>query len=320
MKEFGGYLELDQYHGKEYYPHFISLNCGRNCLAFLIESRKIEKVYLPYFLCDSVKHICQKYGVMSEHYHIDAAFKPVFKKILKESEFLYVVNYYGQLNDDYLKHLKARYSNLILDYTQACFQKPIENIDTIFTCRKYFGLADGAYLSTDCMPVREYPVDVSYDRMSFILGRYEHPASEFYEEYVKNNDYFNSQPIKYTSRLTKNLLKGIDYDFVKKRREENFDYLHYRLGGKNQLSIKRPEGPFSYPFLTENGYTIRKYLQDRNIYVAMLWPEVREICNEKMTEYRLASDILPLPIDQRYDQNDMRIIADTVLELVSIYN
>lgn len=320
MKEFGGYLELDVYSGKEYYPDLLSLNCGRSCLAFLLENKKIDKIYLPRFLCGCIEMTCNKYKVPFEYYQIDGSFKPLFNKELGENEYLYVVNYYGQLDNAYLEQLKKKYYNLILDYAQAFFQKPLENVDTIYISRKYFGLPDGAYLSTDCKTIKEYPVDVSYERMNFVLGRFERPASEFYEEYVKNNSYFDTQPIKYTSKLTKNLLRGIDYCLVKKKREENFNYLHYRLKDKNLLNLKQPEGPFAYPFLINSGDIIRKSLQSCSIYVPTLWPEVLGICDEEMLEYRLASNILPLPIDQRYDQNDMRIIADTVLELVGIYN
>ena len=43
MKEYGGYIELDTYHLPMLYENGIHLNCGRNALAYLIESRKIEK-------------------------------------------------------------------------------------------------------------------------------------------------------------------------------------------------------------------------------------------------------------------------------------
>lgn len=61
---------------------------------------------------------------------------------------------------------------------------PVEGVDTIYTCRKYFGVSDGAFLYTDTKPQRNLPQDESYDRMHFLMGRYERSASEFYNEYV----------------------------------------------------------------------------------------------------------------------------------------
>ena len=39
--------------------------------------------------------------------------------------------------------------NVIIDNVQAYFQRPIEGFDTLYSCRKYFGVPDGAVLYTD---------------------------------------------------------------------------------------------------------------------------------------------------------------------------
>ena len=57
-KEIGGYLELEELGGREYYPELYKVNLGRTALLWLIESRKIERLILPYFLCDSVAEVC----------------------------------------------------------------------------------------------------------------------------------------------------------------------------------------------------------------------------------------------------------------------
>lgn len=44
MKEYGGYIELDTYRLPMLHEGAIYLNCGRNCLAYLIEARKIKKI------------------------------------------------------------------------------------------------------------------------------------------------------------------------------------------------------------------------------------------------------------------------------------
>lgn len=43
MTEIGGYIELDDFHGSMLHEKAKHLNCGRNALAYLIESRKIKK-------------------------------------------------------------------------------------------------------------------------------------------------------------------------------------------------------------------------------------------------------------------------------------
>jgi hypothetical protein len=44
MKEIGGYLELDRYNGSIFHKGAVALNCGRNCLAYLIKTKKIKKL------------------------------------------------------------------------------------------------------------------------------------------------------------------------------------------------------------------------------------------------------------------------------------
>ena len=41
MKEIGGYIELDDFHGKMLHENAKHLNCGRTALMYLIESRYI---------------------------------------------------------------------------------------------------------------------------------------------------------------------------------------------------------------------------------------------------------------------------------------
>ena len=63
MKEYGGYIEFENYHGSMLHDGTISLNCGRNALAYLCEAKKIKKLYLPHFLCSSVPDLCDKMGL-----------------------------------------------------------------------------------------------------------------------------------------------------------------------------------------------------------------------------------------------------------------
>lgn len=201
---------------------------------------------------------------------------------------------------------------------QSYFQMPVDGLDTLYTCRKYFGVADGAFLYTDAKLDRELPQDESFERMHFLLGRYERSANEFYSEYVLNNKLFATEPVKRMSRLTENLLHGIDNDVVAKRRQENFDFLDAEFRDINELNLKSVYGAFMYPLLIQNGSEIRKALQKEKIYIPTLWPNVLKECPVDSLEYHYAADILPIPIDQRYGKEDMKRIAEMVKKTMSI--
>lgn len=170
MKEYGGYIEFENYHGSMLHDGTISLNCGRNALAYLCEAKKIKKLYLPYFLCSSVTNLCDKIGVEYDYYHINENFEPIFNQTLGEDQWLYIVNFYGQLNNDYLTVWKQEYGRVIVDNAQSYFQMPVKDMDTLYTCRKYFGVSDGAFLYTDKELNREIPLDESFERMHFLLS------------------------------------------------------------------------------------------------------------------------------------------------------
>ncbi len=314
MKEIGGYIELDTYHLPMLHEGAIALNCGRNCLAYLFKSREIKKLKIPYFICNSIFNVCDREGVEKSYYHIGLDFRPISDLTLADDEWLYLVNLYGQLSNDEINKYVERYHRVIVDQANGYFEEPLPGVDTFYTCRKWFGVADGALLYTDTPLSDEFTLDESYDRMRFLLGRYERTASEFYGEYNANNKFFIDEPIKQMSKLTRNLLHGIDYKSIQAKRKKNFECLHEKLKDKNQLNIKPAE--FMYPFMVENGAEIRKRLQAEKIYIPTLWPTVFEVTGENDLEYGMAKNILPLPIDQRYGSEDMKYMTEKIMKLL----
>ena len=288
MKEIGGYIELDTYTGKMLHGDGVKLNCGRNALAYIIKAKNIKKLWMPRFMCDSCDKVLSDNHVDVEYYSIGLDFKPVIKEW---DGWLYVVNFYGQLSNGYLTSLG---DSIIVDNAQAYFQEPIPGVDTLYTCRKFFGVADGAILYTDKY-IEVENQDESFNRMNFLLGRYERSASQFYQEYVDNNHFFRNEPIKRMSKLTENLLHGIDYEVVMKKRTQNFAYLHEKLHSLNKLNLSVPYGAFMYPLYIENGAEVRKELQTRKIFIPTLWPAVFNLCEENEYEYDMAKNILPIP-------------------------
>lgn len=311
MKEIGGYIELDTCRHAMLHEDAILLNCGRNALAYLLEAKGIKKLYLPYFLCDSVANVCKKYGVEVAFYHIGENWLPK-DLVIDGDAWLYIVNFYGQITREDLARLAEVHNNVIIDNAQAYFDAPLANVDTLYTCRKFFGVSDGAVLYTNSKLERSLEIDESFNRIHYVLGRYERTASEFYEEAAQNNDIFDNEPIKEMSRLTKNLLRSIDYEYVKQVRTNNFAYLHEKLREVNKLNVRLIEGAFMYPLLIDDGMKIRKQLQQMKIYIPTLWPNVLEECEPDTLEYKFAAEILPIPVDQRYGIEDMEYLVEVI--------
>ncbi len=300
--EIGGYLEFEHNYGSEYHKNCIKLNTARNCLKYLLIARNIKKIWISRWNCSAVLDTCQESGVQICFYDLDLAFRPILPKAFKPDDYIYVVNYYGQISEYYQK-------NIIWDNVQAFFQKPIKGVDTIYTCRKFFGVSDGAYLYTDRKIEREFEYDESVQRITYLAGRFEKTGQDYYEAYQKNEKILDNQPIKRMSKFTENILRGLDYKSIKKKREDNFYFLHEKLGKYNMMDVHCPQGPFAYPLKIKDGMSVRTELQKRKIYIAKLWPNVTD-----GYEKELADNILPLPCDQRYSLETMKVLVKEIVK------
>ena len=314
-KEIGGYFGLEKLISNEYYPDLAAVNNARCALLYIIKSRHYKKVYLPYFLCDSVRLVLERERIPFEEYRIDRSFLPLLDINTNSDEVVYIVNYYGLISEEQLISLKNRFGNIVVDNAQGFFTRPIEGVDTVYSCRKFFGVPDGGYAYTDAEFQENIPVDVSMGRMKHILGRFEgNSASDYYDYFNNNDESFKKIELRHMSKLTHNILGAIDYQAAKRQREKNFMFLSKALGKSNILEMNCPPGPYAYPFYIQNGMTIKKELAQRKIYVATLWPNVIGTGLDIETEF--TENILPLPCDQRYVETDMQRVVDAIMELI----
>ena len=313
-KEIGGYLEMERYLGSLYHDGAIPLNCGRGCLSYLIELHDIKEIWLPDYLCESVEEQCVVDQVEVRRYEIGANFQPKWETIASNQGYLYLVDYYGSLLDETIdRGLELFEGKIIVDETQGFFRLPKPRVDTLYTTRKYFGVPDGGFVYVDQPLDRALEKDESRTRMNYLLGRFEGTASEFFSEAQENNDAVSIGYAREMSAITENLLRSLDYDAIIAKRENNYRYLDQLLSHLNPLEVEMPIGPFAYPFLVKDGPAARALLAAQKIYIPTLWPNVvgDQAVSGIAREY--ATNILPLPVDQRYDTEDMQFIVDTML-------
>ena len=309
MEAIGGYFSLELPQREEYHKYAIRLNTGRNCLEYILRVRGYKKVFVPYYTCEAVMEPINKLGIPYEFYHIDVHFEIRDRFTLKEGEALLYTNYFG-LKQRYVEQLAEKTgSRLIIDNTQAFYAKPLAGIDTFYTCRKFFGVPDGAYLYCDKELDEEIEQDYSYDRVAHLVKRIDLSAEDGFKDFRRVDDGLDNQPIRKMSKLTQRMMQGVDYEAAARRRRANFQMLHKALGKDNnlELHLESDAVPMVYPNLIPvEG--VREKLIENKIFVARYWPNVLEWTTEKDIEYLLASQMQPLPIDQRYEIDDMKFI------------
>ena len=314
MKPIGGYFELELNKKEEYHKGAIRLNTGRNAFEYLLLANSYSKVYLPFFTCDVLLEPIIKLQIKYDFYYIDERFEPLFNydTIKSDEAFLYT-NYFG-LKDAFINQIAKFCKNLIIDSAQSFFSKPINGIDTFYSPRKFFGLPDGAYLYSNKKLDITFERDKSFDRFPHLLKRIDCSAEIGYEDFVYNEASLKNQVIKEMSSLTQSILSAIDYGLCAEKRKLNFNLLHEKLGKTNKLNIDvlTIGVPLLYPYWS-NDLTLRQKLLDHKIYSPIYWLNVLEWTNKDSLEFSFTKEIIYLPIDQRYNEIDIKRIVNLLL-------
>ena len=313
MEAIGGYFSLELPQREEYHKNAIRLNTGRNCLEYILRVRGYKKVYVPYYTCEAVMEPINKMGIPFEFFHIDIHFEVRDRFTLKKGEALLYTNYFG-LKQRYVEQLAEKIgSRLIVDNTQAFYAKPLSGIDTFYTCRKFFGVPDGAYLYCDKEFNEEIEQDYSYERVAHLVKRIDLSAEEGFKDFRRVDDGLDNQPIRKMSKLTQRMMQGIDYEAAALRRRANYQMLQEALDKENNIELPMDVDavPMVYPYLIPvEG--LREKLIEKKIFVARYWPNVMEWTTKEDIDYLLAYQMQPLPIDQRYGEDDMNRIIGIV--------
>jgi hypothetical protein len=256
-------------------------------------------------------------GTEVEFYHVNERLEPVFDFESKgKSDWFLYTNYFG-IKDRTIKELALTVSNLIIDSSQAFYPKPVHSVDTFYSPRKFFGVPDGGYLYSDAFLDVEPETDNSSGRFAHLTGRIENGAEASYPFFRETERLLSFEPLKRMSAITSRLLQNIAYDVIREKRRRNFEILNQALGFINLLGIDPDAGqvPMVYPFLAERT-DLRRLLLDKRIYTATYWPEVLPKVSPDSAEHNLVTRLVPLPIDQRLNDEDMGFIAKTVLQNV----
>lgn len=317
MNAIGGYFGLELSKGREYHKNSILLNNGRNAIEYVLKANSFDHVFLPYFTCDAVLQPLNNLKIKHSFYYIDENFEPIFNfELLGSKDVFIYTNYFG-LKENYIKKLQPIGNQLIIDNAQAFFSKPLPNINTFYSPRKFFGVPDGAYLYSNNKILVKLQKDYSSNRFEHLLKRLDNSAEVGYQFFQDNENELSQQPIKEMANLTQLMLQSINYFKVAELRKNNFNFLNREIGHFNRLKIKDlgSQTPFVYPLLLKNTIKLREELISQKIFTATYWQNVLNEMPRASLEYNFAKNIIHLPIDQRYSLSDMR----RVLRIVKKY-
>lgn len=323
--EIGSFIELDldaygEYHNYDK-QHIARLNSGRAGIYHACILFGVTTVYLPYYLCPSVRSFLQKKGISIIPYYIDETFVPQLNEQSPNSAIV-IVNYFGILSNSYLEKVKSRYQHVIIDNCPSFFTPPPKDCMTVYSPRKFFGVPDGGYVvgKNAGMSTHKYKQDISSGTSSFLLQRIELGCSAVYAQRMKNEKRIDDSDMMNMSVLTKHLLSGINYEVIKQKRKNNFHIAHTLFKEINLIdplqNIDDACVPMVYPLVIKD-LTITDYLSEQNIYTGRWWKHVLKEVPDDAFESMLSKYMIPIPIDQRYDETHIRHVFNVITTLIN---
>jgi len=353
MREFGSefpeiILPDGFYNFLQGFGEHVFVRSGREALALCAKSiRKNSGVaLLPALSCDSMIAPFTLSGFTSAYYRlnkdltIDCGY---LEKMLNDvnPDIVLTMNYFGLADTTKaIEVIKNHSENCIVveDFSHCLF-----SLSEIFnnridyyaaSLRKSLGINDGGILISKCSIDK---TKVSQSDTDFVALRrsaqakkllYNHTCNsnvklEFRAELSKAEHILNEfDDIYAMSDDSRARLELINYHYIARVRKEHYIKIKEELKATNGIelinSILIPTAPFSLPIIVPNQEIFQKELSRRGVYAPVLWPirvEQSKTCHN--SKY-FSEHMLSIPIDQRYDYNDINDIASIIKEVAHI--
>ena len=115
---------------------------ARDAFGYLIQKYEIKEVFMPYYLCDVMRHAAVTHGAKPVFYHIDDDFLPV--QDFPHDAYVLYPNYFGICAKN-VEKLAKLYPKLIVDNAHAYFEKP-SGFACFNSAKKFLPVKEGANL------------------------------------------------------------------------------------------------------------------------------------------------------------------------------
>lgn len=320
--EYGGFLPLELNHGKEllaeYEKMMLRFNSVKASLTYLLERIECRKIYVPYYYCPSTVEAIKKVEIEVVFYHVDENLMPI--DIQDERGFcVLLVDYFGVRTEQINMLARSfQYAEVIIDRAHAFYATPIfdRHIHNVYSARKFFGVPDGSYLiSMNIVSSMQVPTN-AYEYAGYLTLAYEEGTNAAYLM-KKDADQVVANNYGCMSKLAIGLMQNVDYDYVAKRRKENYRILHNAFQDINELGLPEECIAYQYPLLIQKkGKFVKQSLIEDKIFVSTLWAGEELVKEGNVFESNMSKHCIFLPIDQRYDDMDMMYIIGKVRKLL----
>lgn len=324
------------------------LTTGRGALMLVGQSIESENkhIYIPAYSCESMIKPFKDCGwkvtlyPLNEDLTISQAFVDEMVASTEQGFAILTMNYFGVAGTkEKVKEFKTKRKDIVIieDFTHCLFTLEeiySEKVDYyVGSIRKSLGVADGAIVLSN-HPLKEavevlessfvtkrlkalkekddYSVekkDAQKEEFRRILGEAEHEIDE---------QITTERMSDISKKVLDNQSVNSEWGGVRYKRQTNLKHLYELIKDIEGISFPFSEGTsldnayFMLPILIKNRDDVQKVFAQEGLYCQLLWPlsdEARNVCK---TAAKMEKEMLAIPIDQRYDFDDIEQIGHII--------
>jgi dTDP-4-amino-4,6-dideoxygalactose transaminase len=318
------------------------LSHGRAAINLILKSIIIRGSFLlPSYLCESVLQPFISNNVKIDFYEVDdnlhINLEDLALKIKKGNiQGVYIINYFGFLYNDetnqFLQEIKKEVL-IIEDFSHgSLLETNGHNLIGHFifsSLRKYLSLPDGCILiNKSHLKLNQELISGSFHNFfelkftgKILKSIYNKsmPKKVLEQAYLKlfqhGEEILNTNSEIFSiSNYSMEVLKTIDFKLNLSTRQQNFKKLQILFQDIDNdielfnFTIEKDISPFIFPIKVRNEIRnkLRRKLGRENLYCSILWPKSTALNIYQFPRtYKLCNSILCLPIDQRYNTENM---------------
>ena len=323
---------------------YVWLSTGRSAIKYVIKTieernQGVKKTaVLPSFTCDTVFEPFLTSGYEVYYYPIEedltTTSDAILETVLKHDASIVLFHRYfgfdtldGQV-DRMCDALRGLGKFTIEDCTQCLYSGiPRANSDfTVGSIRKWTGTPDGGFAVCRSgvfndkpegadFELEEAKIKASYAKYDYL---FEHRGdkAEMLALYRKAEDILDNQNEIYAiSLMSAKVQSNLDSEDLVIKRRNNFNILRSSLEGPIQplFSLDGNQAvPLYFPILVEDRAALQKHLVQNAIYAPVVWPKDDKQPKQCEGAVHAYEHLLCIPIDQRYDADDMNRIVEVI--------
>lgn len=323
----------------------VFLSGGQSAIQFIIEDinfKDNEYILLPSYLCPTILYNFQRKNIKFMFYEINEDLSINLEDIENKTnkykvKALFFIDYFGFYHSnriiEFLKVIQqtgviliedavqmlwfGRMKKFIGNYVFNSYRKFLPIDGAIVLCNKSinFNVIKDSYYSL----IKEARVKKT-EYVTFNIGNEKNFLNLFN---MADKAYYERKNINGISDEYKKFLNKVNYKLIKQSRIDNYNYIYDRLKSFSDVKILfhkeliKDNVPLGFPILINNRDFVRNELRKYSIYCPVHWDIRKENWTNAFNESKkLSNCILTIPIDWRYNKEDIEYFLGKFISIV----